>query len=194
MGIYDMRMAFVRNSVLGDVWLERLILNKDGSFLVVLKPNVASPYLDCLEHPSFVHFSDSTRVSNPNGYLHMLFDLEGWLALPMTRDFENVLIPKIPHYKTTAEKSADRPSWIEQKLIQGSRLDINIVRLVVRLYEGSSKPSQLIAALKDLNLWPEEYSDTKLTIDLLGGYRFLVDSKPGHLSDLLMRIITLSRG
>lgn len=194
MGIYDMRMSFVRNSVLGDVWLERLILDKDGSFLVVLKPNVVSPYLDGLEHPSFVLFNDSSRAGNPNGYLHLLFDLEGWLAQPMSKGVEEVLLPKIPHYKTMAEKSAGRPNWVEQKLIQGGRLDINIVRLVVRLYEGSSKPSQLIAALKDLNLWPEEYSDAKLTIDLLGGYRFLVDSKPGHLSDLLMRIITLSRG
>lgn len=189
-----MRMIFVRNSVLGDVWLERLLVNQHGTFLVVLKPNVVSPYLDCLEHPSFTLFDSSFRTSNLNGYLHLLFDLEGWLALPMTKEFEEVLIPKIPHYRSRDRELAQLPDWTEQKLLPGGRLDLNIVRLVVRLYEGSSKPSQLIAALKDLNLWPEEYSDAKLTVDLLGGYRFLVDSKPGHLSDLLMRIITLSRG
>lgn len=189
-----MRMIFVRNSVLGDVWLERLILDKDGVYLVVLKPNVVSPYLDSLEHSSFILFNDSNRVSNPSGYLHVLFDLERWLAQPMSRRLEEVLIPKIPHYDNRARLLANKPDWFERKLIKGGLLDDNIVRLVVRLYEGSSKPSQLIAALKDLNLWPEAYSDAKLTIDLLGGYRFLVDSKPGHLSDLLMRIITLSRG
>lgn len=192
MELFDMRNIPVRNSTLGELWLERLWLTDDRALLIVRRPNTACPFTAMQSHKSFTEYSNNLRYTTNCGVLRMLIDLQTALPLLMGKEDELNLFEDVKIYETL---DRNKVKYTYSRLKRGGFLDDDVIRFIIRLYDGSSKPSQLVAAMKDLNLWPEEYHDAKFTYDLLGGLRLtLVDSKPGILGDLLKRIITLSRG
>lgn len=178
----------MRNRELGEVSVYGIGINDQDCYVLVKRPNTPCPYVQ-MQSKGFEFY----QVGRDRVQIYGIATLLISLSTGLNRLFDEK--SQLGRQFIEERRSHTQPSEILTFWYPDSRrVNDHFVRFVIFLLSDDGKLSQAVAALKDLGLWPEEYADSKLTKDFLGGIRLvLADTKTGNLSDLMIQIATLSR-
>lgn len=194
--IYSWNPFLVRHHSLGECYPMCCSVDDSSVNVLIRRPNTACPYTNMTGFGFEVYRVDGRTVQS-HGICYMVYDLSTGLTHLLRgreiRDARNVINRYSFDYGFGYSRWDEHEGW-KVTLTGGTIMNDKFACAMKLFLDESGKLNQVVAALKDLNVWPEDYAEAKLERDFLGGIRIrLAGSKPGTLSDLISRIAGLSR-